>query len=126
MRPAPLNTAHQRLVGSIAADDNPTWSLALAATDLAGIVPFDQCPIATIAPESAQRQLGVWSRSWLGQALTCLAANAGRVSPPGTTAQIRTWRDNREARIAVVDYGRGLTPGDAMATFDWIDRTDDD
>lgn len=62
------------------------------------------------------------SKEMLRQALDNLLSNALKVSPSGSAIRVRVTKDERHARLAVIDEGPGIPPEEREAVFEPFHR----
>jgi signal transduction histidine kinase len=116
----------------LARTDSGTVELSRTPVDLADLATDATGRLAGVAGDAGVRLLldaepvvvdGYRQR--LEQLLGILLANAVRHSPRGTEVTVAVARDGRDARLAVLDRGRGIEPAQLPRVFDRFRRAPD-
>ena len=109
----------------LARTDSGTVELSRAPVDLADVATDATGRLAGVAGDAGVRLLldaepvvVDGDRARLEQLLGILLANAVRHSPRGTEVTVAVSRDGRDARLAVLDRGRGIEPSHLPRVFD--------
>ncbi len=87
--------------------------LLSAAADLAHALPGHHPLVLTI--DAVDRVRADPER--IGQVLRNLLGNAAKYAPSGTPIELRATREEAQVRIAVIDHGPGIAPGDEERIF---------
>ena len=116
----------------LARTDSGTVELSRAPVDLADLATDATGRLAGVADDAGVRLLldaepvvVDGDRARLDQLLGDLLANAVRHSPRGTEVTVAVGRDGRDARLSVLDRGRGIEPSHLPRVFDRFWRAPD-
>jgi signal transduction histidine kinase len=116
----------------LARTDSGTVELSRTPVDLADLATDATGRLAGVAGDAGVRLLldaepvvVDGDRQRLEQLLGILLANAVRHSPRGTEVTVAVARDGRDARLAVLDRGRGIEPAHLPRVFDRFWRAPD-
>ena len=116
----------------LARTDSGTVELSRAPVDLADLATDATGRLAGLADDAGVRLLldaepvvVDGDRARLEQLLGILLANAVRHSPRGTEVTVAVGRDGRDARLSVLDRGRGIEPSHLPRVFDRFWRAPD-
>ena len=116
----------------LARTDSGTVELSRAPVDLADLATDATGRLAGVADDAGVRLLldaepvvVDGDRARLEQLLGILLANAVRHSPRGTEVTVAVGRDGRDARLSVLDRGRGIEPSHLPRVFDRFWRAPD-
>jgi signal transduction histidine kinase len=118
-------------LADLQAIDRPDFSVAVEEVDLAdlgrraaGLLTVKaldrRITIIAPAPDVTLPAIGEFRR--ILQILVNLIGNAVRYSPEGTQVRIATEWESGQARIAVIDQGQGVAPGDRERIFEKFER----